>query len=130
MNTSSTSFSGNYLLAAILGILAVALVFLFVTGRPIPLISGDRAAFIALAVIGLAMCATGGIGTAVGQYGWTHPITIIGSLLGVLALGLVGATLVNIRLPFVPDDRAAFIALAAIGVVKVLVEGVATRLLA
>jgi hypothetical protein len=130
MNTTSTPFNGNYLIAAILGILAVVLVFFFLTGRPIPLISGERAAFIALAVLGLAMCATGGIGTAIGQYGWAHPITIIGSILGVLALVLVGATLLNIRLPLVPDDRAAFIALAVLGFAKVVVEGVATRLLA
>jgi hypothetical protein len=106
----------------VLGIVAAILIFFVLSNRPLPLITNDRAALIALVIIGFAMCTVGGSGKAFAAYGWAHPITIIGSVLGVLILALVGARLVNLNLPLIVDDRAAFIAVAAIGVLKVLIN--------
>ena len=113
----------------IFGLLAALLVVSVLTGRSLPLIRTDRAALIALALIGLVMCSSGGIGRAIGLYGWAHPITIIGIVLGVLVLVIALTSLMNVRLPMLPTDRAAFIAIAGIAVVKIGVMWVG-RLLA
>ena len=93
------------------------LVLAVLTGRKVPLISGDRAAFIALAVIGFGMCSIG-MGKIATGLGWTHPITIVGIVLGTLIILFVIAMLAGWQVPFIADYRAAFITVAVIGLVK------------
>ncbi|MBI5671152.1 MAG: hypothetical protein HZC41_24410 [Chloroflexi bacterium] len=120
MNTNASNSS--HLIPAVLGILAAILIFFVLTNRPLPLITSDRAALIALVVIGFAMCAIGGSGRAISTFGMTSPVTIIGSALGLLVLLVAGARLAGVNLPVIVDDRAAFVAVAVIGVVKVAVN--------
>jgi predicted tellurium resistance membrane protein TerC len=117
--------SGNSLIAAVLGVVALLLVAGVLSGlnTRLPLIDTDRAAFIALGVLGFAMCTMGGIGVVIQKRGWADPITIIGTLMGVLALALIVLVLLGVRLPLIATDRDAFVALAGIGVLKVLIEG-------
>lgn len=128
MNNNITQSTGSNLIPAVLGIAAAILIFFVLSNRPLPLITTDRAALIALVIIGFAMCTVGGSGKAFTAYGMAHPITIIGSILGVLILLLAGARLVNVSLPLIVDDRAAFIAVAAIGVLKVVINVAASVL--
>ena len=51
MNMSPILTNGMYIVTGALGVLAVLLVFAHLTGKLVPLISGDRAAFIALVII-------------------------------------------------------------------------------
>ncbi|MBI1279882.1 MAG: hypothetical protein GC179_17270 [Anaerolineaceae bacterium] len=122
MNTSSSQPLGNNIVVVILGILAVVLVYSVVTGNNVtmPVISTDRAALIALLVLGIAMCSVGGIGSSISQYGWSHPVTIIGSILGVLTLLIVLAVLLGIQLPLITSERAAFLFVTGIIVTKVV----------
>ena len=119
MNTNVTTSTGSSLIQIVLGIAAAIVIFFVLTNRPLPIITTDRAALIALFIIGFVMCMTGGIGKAISAYGWASPVTISGTVLGVLLLLLTGARLANINLPLIVDDRAAFIAVAVVGVVKV-----------
>ncbi len=129
MNTNvPASNAGSQFVPAVLGIIAAILIFFVLTNRPLPLIADDRAALIVLVIIGFAMCTVGGSGKAFSTYGWASPVTIIGSGLGVLVLLLAGARLLNISLPLIVDDRAAFVAVAVIGVVKVIINVAASVL--
>ena len=117
MKTNIASLNWNALGSSTLGIVALLLVFAVLTGRKVPLISGDRTAFIALAVIGFGMCSIG-MGKIATGLGWTHPITIVGIAAGALVILLVIAMLAGWRVPFIADYRAAFITVAAVGLVK------------
>lgn len=68
------------------------LAWMALTTDSVPLVGSARNALIAVAVVGMAACAVAGIGQAP-IIGWTHPITILGIVIGVLALVLVGAGL-------------------------------------
>ena len=120
MNTSVPSFTTNYIVVALLGLVSAGVVVATLTGANanLPVISTDRAALITLGVLGFAMCAVGGINISLATTGFSHPITLIGALLGVLALVTVGAALFNVALPLIATERAAMIALAVLIVLK------------
>jgi hypothetical protein len=118
MNTQvALSPNWNAILSGGLGIVAILFVVAYLAGVKAPLITSDRAAFLALTALGFGMC-TLGMGSITTQLGWTHPINIIGSVLGVLIILLVIGVLSGWNLPLITDDRAAFIAVAAIGFAK------------
>ena len=71
----------NGLLVAVLGVVAALLIFAVLTNRPIPFISSERVAMIVLVVVGVAMCALGGIGPTIARFGWTSPVFIVGAAL-------------------------------------------------
>ena len=114
--------TSNYLISAVLGIVALVMVVAVLTGRQLPLISTERGAVLALTVIGIVMCMLGGIGPTQSQYGWTHPFMLVGIVLGALALIVSGLTLIgaNVSVPLISTDRSALIALSVIIVLKVL----------
>ncbi len=68
------------------------LAYVALTSDSVPLVGSARGALIAIAVVGMAACAVAGIGQAP-VIGWTHPLTIFGIVVGVLALVLAGAGL-------------------------------------
>ena len=52
------------------------------TGKKVPLLSNVRLDIVLLVVIGMTICSQGGIGrvAAIGQ--WSHPLSILGYVLG------------------------------------------------
>ena len=82
-----------------LALLAVAVVFIGMTGKKVPLLSNVRVDIILLVIIGLAMCTQGGIGRVAATGQWTHPQAIIGYLLGGLILFITLAVFVGWKLP-------------------------------
>jgi hypothetical protein len=125
MATNTATSSANGIITLVLGLLAAALVFMVLTGRDVPIVGNGAGALLALSLIGLTMCTLGGIGMVQGTLGWTHPLTIIGSILGVAALLVVVLPLLGVHLPFIADTRSAILALAVIMLVKVGLMGVA-----
>ena len=113
----------------LLGVLAAVLIAAVFTNisAQLPLISNDRIACVILAVLGLGMCTTGGIGVTLQKRGWKDGMTIVGSVLGALALALTVAVLVGLRLPLIATDRDAFMALASIGACKVILRAIDSR---
>ncbi len=124
MTTNVGASSTNGIITLVLGLLAAGLVFLILTGRDVPIVGNGAGALVALGIIGIAMCSLGGIGPTQSALGWTHPLTIVGSILGVLALLVVALPLLGVRLPMLPDTRSAVLALAVIMLVKVGLMGV------
>lgn len=123
MTTTTSSLTAGDVLTAVLGLVAAVMVFFVLTGRSLPLIADDRAALLALGVVGFLMCTLGGIGKVQATLGWTHPITIAGSILGVVAMLIVILPLINVKLPVLSTDRLAFTALAIVMLVKVGLSG-------
>lgn len=72
--------------------LALWLAYVALTSDSVPVVGTARGALLAIAVVGMAACAIGGIGQAP-IVGWFHPVTIFGIVVGVLALVIAGAGL-------------------------------------
>jgi uncharacterized membrane protein required for colicin V production len=125
MTTNTMTSSANGVITLVLGVLATGVVFMILTGRDVPIVGSGAGALLTLGIIGIVMCTLGGIGSVQGTLGWTHPLTIIGSILGVAALLVVVLPLLSVQLPLIPDIRSAVLALAVIMLVKVGLMGVA-----
>ena len=89
MTTNAATSSINGIITFVLGLLAAGLVFLVLTGRDVPIVGNEAGTLLALGLIGIAMCSLGGIGPTQSALGWAHPLTIAGSILGVLALAVI-----------------------------------------
>lgn len=114
----------NTLFSAVLGLLVTVFVISVLTALKVPLISGEKASFIVLAVLGAVLC-VGGNSHSATMFGWmnpvywTNPINIMGMILGIVALLLAVFVLAGINVPFLRGQRTAFIVLAAIIFLKV-----------
>ncbi len=108
--------NGKLIGQGLMGLATLLLVAAVLTGVKLPFIRSDRAALVALTLVGMAFC---GLGMKIDLYGWLNPITLVGCVLGTLMLGMVIAVFAGVRLPFIPDARAAFVALAALMALKV-----------
>lgn len=116
MQTGARVMSGSSIGSAVIGLLVLSLAAATLAGQRLPLISGHRAATIAVAVLGFAMC-TLGMGRSIESLGWLHPLNIAGSLLGVVAIALAAIAIFGWQLPGL-DERTILIALAAVVVLK------------
>ncbi len=110
-----------------LALLAVTVTFIGVTGNKVPLLSNVKLDIILLVVIGMAICAQGGIGriAALGQ--WSHVQSIIGYILGGLILLITLAVFAGWKLPMIKTEQQALLAvalLAALNVVNAVVHNV------
>ena len=103
-----------------LALLAAAVVFIGVTGKKVPLLSNLRVDIILLVIIGMTMCTQGGIGRVAATGEWTHPLSIIGYILGGLILLITLAVFVGWKLPFLANDQQALLAIAILVGFKVV----------
>jgi hypothetical protein len=103
-----------------LALLFVAVAFIGVTGRKMPLLSSIRMDVILLVIIGMAICQQGGIGRIAATGQWAHPLSIVGYLLGGLILVITLAVFVGWKLPFIANDQQALLAIAILASLKVV----------
>ena len=104
----------------ILALLAAVVVFVGATGKRVPLLSSVRVDIILLVIIGMTMCTQGGIGRVATTGQWSHPLSIIGYVLGGLILLITLAVFVGWKLPYIQTDQQAFIAIAVLIGLKVV----------
>ena len=83
-------FDTTFMLGTVLALVALGVAVAAVTRDDVPLVGTGVGALIAVAVIGMAGCAVGGISQAP-VAGWTSPTILLGSVLGVVALVVVAA---------------------------------------
>ena len=104
----------------ILAALIVVVTFLALRGQNLPLLSNLKVSVAIVLILGFAMCAQGGLGYvgAVGQ--WTHPLAILGAILGGAILVVAGAALFGFKLPLIAGPSQALIAMVALIGVKVV----------
>jgi hypothetical protein len=103
-----------------LALLATAVVFIGVTGRKVPVLSNIRVDIVLLVIIGMAMCTQGGIGRVAATGEWSHPLAIVGYILGGLILFITLAVFVGWKLPYIQTDQQALIAIAILISLKVV----------
>jgi hypothetical protein len=120
MKTNTMSTSGTNLAVIALGILAALLVLAVLTGRRVPLLSSDRAALLALVVIGMLMCSQGGIGRVSASGAWLHPFSILGYLLGAVIILIGIVALFGRNIPPLTSYYQSFTAVAVIAAVKLV----------
>jgi len=102
-----------------LALLFAAITFIGATGKKVPLLSNIRVDIILLVVIGMTICSQGGIGRIAATGQWSHPLSIIGYLLGGLILLVTLAVFVGWKLPYIQNDQQALLAIAILACVKV-----------
>jgi len=107
---------------AIIGLvlLFVAITFIGVIGKKVPLLSNVRVDIILLVIIGMTICSQGGIGRVAATGQWTHPLSIIGYILGGIILIITLAVFVGWKLPYIVNDQQALLAIAILASLKVV----------
>jgi len=119
MKTASIS-SPISLTIIILALLFAIVTFIGVTGKKVPLLSNVRIDIILLVVIGMTICSQGGIGRVAATGQWSHPLAIIGYILGGLILLITLAVFVGWKLPYIQSDQQALLAIAILAGIKVI----------
>ncbi len=120
MKTNTISLGGVNVVVIVLGVLATALAFMVLTGRKVPLLSTDRAALIAMVVIGMFICSNAGIGRVAASKAWFHPFSIIGYLLGAAILVIGIAAVFGKNIPPLANYYQSFAAVTGIAVLKLV----------
>jgi hypothetical protein len=103
----------------VLALLIAAVVFVAATGKKIPVISNTRVAMSVILLLGMTMC-TSGIGRVAAIQQWTHPLAILGYLLGALILFIGLGTVFGWKLPYIQSDAQAILIVAVLIGVKVV----------
>ena len=102
----------------LLALLIAAIAFIAVTGKKVPILSNTRVAMVSVLVLGMAMC-TSGIGRVAALQQWTHPLAILGYLLGALILVIGLSTIFSWKLPFIQSDAQAILVVVILMGLKV-----------
>lgn len=113
----------------VMGIVIAAVSVITLTGARVPLLSNLRLSLVVVLVLGMAMCAQGGIGPVATAKLWGHPQAIVGYVLGALILIYAAAAFFSFKLPFSADSARAFLIVVVLIGLKV-VNSVAHSLLA
>jgi hypothetical protein len=83
-------FDTTFLTGSALVLLALGVAFLAITRDQLPIIGTGVGALLAVAAIGIAGCAVGGISQAP-ALGWTAPTIVFGTVLGLVAILIIAA---------------------------------------
>ena len=101
-----------------LALLAAAVVFIGATGRKVPVLSNVRVDIILLVILGMMMCTQSGIGRIAATGEWSHPLSIVGYILGGTILLIAASVFMGWKLPFLQNDQQALIAIAILVVAQ------------
>jgi hypothetical protein len=85
-------FDATFFLGTFLVVVALVIAYAALTRDSLPIVGVGRGALLTVAVVGMAGCAVAGISQAP-VLGWTDPMIVLGSVLGVIALVVLGAGL-------------------------------------
>ena len=102
------------IISGAVGILVALFICAVLTGKKLPLVSGDKAAFIILFILGFSMSVLAGIRDGE-NFQQMIPLVMISLIvLGALAVLLFIVTLIGIKIPLISGYRRAFVAMATI----------------
>ena len=104
----------------ILALLFGIVTYIGVTGKKVPLLSSIRVDILLLVVIGMAICSQGGIGRVAAMSQWTHPLAILGYILGGLILLVALSVFTGWKLPYIQSDQQALLAISILAGLKVV----------
>lgn len=103
----------------VLALLAAAVVFIGATGKKVPLLSNVRLDIVLVVLLGMSICTQAGIGRIAATGQWSHPLAIVGYILGGAILLIAAAVFVGWKLPLIQNDQQALIAIAILAGLKV-----------
>jgi hypothetical protein len=83
-------FDTSFLVGSVLVVAALSVAFLALTRAELPIVGTGVGALVLVAVIGMAGCAVAGVSQAP-ALGWTAPVIVLGTVLGIAALVLIAA---------------------------------------
>jgi hypothetical protein len=106
----------------VLGVLAVVVAFVSWRGTSLPLLSNPKISLAIVLLLGMAICAQGGIGRVAAAGRWTHPLSIFGYLLGAAILLLAAAVFFKIELPFIASPQQGLVVIVALMAAKVFIS--------
>ena len=104
----------------ILALAAAAVVFVGATGKRVPLLSNVRLDILLVVLLGLSICTQAGIGRIAATGQWTHPLSIVGYVLGAAILIVAASVFIGWKLPFIQNDQQALIAIAILAGLKIV----------
>ena len=104
----------------VLALLAAAVVFIGTTGKKVPVLSDVRVDIILLILLGMAICTQAGIGRIAATGQWSHPLAIVGYILGATILIVATSVFVGWKLPLIHSDQQALIAIALLAGLKIV----------
>ena len=104
----------------VLAVLIAAVAVLAWRGTSLPLLSNPKVSLVIVLVLGMAMCAQGGLGAVAATGQWAHPLAIVGYILGGAILLIAAAGIFEIRQPFIAGPQQAFVVVAVLIAAKVL----------
>ena len=105
--------------AAVMGLLALAVLVVALVGVKLPPVTNPRVSLALFLVLGMGVCAAG-IGRVAATGAWTHPLAILGYLLGALILVVGIAGVAGLKLPWIDGARQALIAVAVLSGAKIV----------
>jgi hypothetical protein len=103
-----------------LALLAAAVVFIGATGRKVPVLSNVRVDIILVVILGMSICTQSGIGRIAATGEWSHPLSIVGYVLGGTILLITLSVFVGWKLPIIQNDQQALIAIAILAGLKIV----------
>ena len=104
----------------VLALLAAAVIFIGATGKKVPILSNLRVDIILIVLLGMGICTQAGIGRIAATGEWSHPLAIVGYILGAAILIVATSVFVGWKLPFIQSDRQALIAIAILAGLKIV----------
>lgn len=104
----------------LLALLAATVVFIGATGKKVPLLSNVRLDIILLVILGLSICTQAGIGRIAATGQWSHPLAIVGYVLGATILIVATSVFLGWKLPFLQNDQQALITIAVLAGLKIV----------
>ena len=104
----------------VLALLAATVVFVGATGKKVPLLSNIRLDIVLVVLLGMAICTQGGIGLVAATGQWSHPLAIVGYILGGLILLIALSVFTGWKLPYIQSDQQALIAIAILVCIKIV----------
>lgn len=128
MGTETIVQSYPSLSTILLSLLTVGITLANVVNLNLPILNNARASALVIGVIGLILCTIGGIGRAVQSFGWTHPATLLGIVLGIAAGLLMLTVIFDIHVPMLANHRTTVFLLAGIIVVKFAIHWIGSLL--
>ncbi len=104
----------------VLAALTGAVLYITLKGIKFPLLSNPKVALGILIVLGMTICAQGGIGRIAAVGNWAHPQAILGYILGTVILLVTASIFFNFNLPFITSQQHAFVIIAVLLGAKIL----------
>jgi len=104
----------------VLALLAALVVFIGTTGKKVSILSNPRVDIILLIILGMSICTQAGIGRIAATGEWSHPLAIVGYLLGASILIVATSVLEGWKLPFIQNDQQALLAIATLAGLKIV----------